>query len=172
MPTESCRVSDVVPASPEQIFFAWLDGRLHTAMTGGTATGTGVVGSRFTAWDGYIEGTTLELEPGRRIVQAWRTSEFPPASPDSRIEVMLEPAVGGTSVVILHSEIPEGQGRQYQEGWQEHYLGPMKAYFGKAMKKSAPAKKSASAKKTASRKKAPAKRGKKASKPARKARRR
>jgi hypothetical protein len=26
------------------------------------------VGGKFTAWDGYIEGITLEMEPDKRIV--------------------------------------------------------------------------------------------------------
>ncbi len=149
MPTESCRVSGVIAATPEQIYAAWLDSKKHGAMTGGAADITAAVGSRFTAWDGYIEGTTLHLEPGRRIVQAWRTSEFPVGSPDSRLEVLFAPADGGTEVTIIHSDIPEGQGHQYEEGWQDNYLIPMKAYFARP----APAKKKAARKASKSKKK-------------------
>src|SRR5687767_4141016 len=108
MPAESIRVSDVIPASAEQIYRSWLDSGQHGKMTGAPASGDASIGARFYAWDGYIEGSTVELEPSRRIVQRWRTSEFPAGSPDSRLEILLEPSGTGTTVTILHSEIPEG----------------------------------------------------------------
>lgn len=131
MATESIRLSVVLPASAQRIYRAWLDAREHAAFTGGKATSSSKVGGRFTAWDGYIEGKNLELKPERRIVQAWRTSEFPEDSPDSRLEVVLDPASGGTRLTLVHSDIPPGQGERYRSGWVKHYFEPMKAYFGK-----------------------------------------
>jgi activator of HSP90 ATPase len=85
-------------------------------------------GGAFQAWDGYITGTTLELEPGRRIVQSWRTSDFAPDDPDSRIEVLLEPAAEGTLFTLHHTNIPDGQSG-YEEGWRDNYFDPMRAFF-------------------------------------------
>ena len=56
------------------------------------------------AGDGYIQGRTLELEPHSRIVQAWRSTEFPDGSPDSRVEVILEATDGGTRLILRHSD--------------------------------------------------------------------
>ena len=67
-------VEAVISARPLVIYAAWLDGKSHTNMTGGEATGEPTVGSEFTAWDGYIWGNKLELEPASRILQSWRTS--------------------------------------------------------------------------------------------------
>ena len=124
-------VSDVLPAAPEAIYGAWLSSRDHGAMTGADAEIDPRPGGAFTAWDGYISGTTIELEPGRRIVQAWRTSEFDPADPDSRIEVLLEAADGGTRITLNHSNIPDGQ-PDYEQGWRDNYFDPMREYFGTA----------------------------------------
>src|SRR5229473_3937700 len=132
MATESIQVSGVVRAPPDRIYEAWLDSAEHSAMTGGRATIDANVGGRFTAWDGYIEGATLELEPGRRIVQRWRTSEFPSGAADSLVEIRLEPLEEGTRIIFLHSEIPEGQRTKYEQGWREHYLDPMDRYFAAA----------------------------------------
>ncbi len=132
MATESIQVSGVVRAPPDRIYEAWLDSAEHSAMTGGRATIDANVGGRFTAWDGYIEGATLELEPGRRILQRWRTSEFPPGAADSLVEIRLEPLEEGTRIIFLHSEIPEGQRTKYEQGWREHYLDPMDRYFAAA----------------------------------------
>jgi activator of HSP90 ATPase len=60
----------------------------------------------------------------------WRTSEFSEDAADSRFEVLLEPAKGGTKVTFRHSDIPEGQGKSYEQGWIDNYFTPMKAYFG------------------------------------------
>lgn len=127
---ESFEVSTFIPGvSAERVYRAWLDSREHGNFTGGEAVIEPVVGGRFTAWDGYIQGTTIDLDPGRRIVQAWRTTEFPPGSPDSRLEVVFEEAGDGTRVTLLHTEIPDGQGEDYRRGWDEHYFQPMRVYF-------------------------------------------
>ena len=127
---ESIEVSAVLPATPLRIYRAWLDSGQHSAMTGGGAAEVdAAVGGRFTAWDGYISGVTLETDAPRRIVQAWRTTEFPKRAKDSRLEVLLEKAAGGTKVTLRHTEIPKGQGEGYRQGWLDYYLAPMQAYF-------------------------------------------
>ena len=77
-------LSCALPAAPEAVYDAWLDSAAHSAMTGGEAKIRRRVGDRYSAWDGYIEGATLELVPGKRIVQFWRTSEFEASDPDDR----------------------------------------------------------------------------------------
>ena len=98
-------------------------------MTGGRATGSARVGGKFTAWDGYISGRNLELAPPSRIVQAWRTSDFPDDAPDSRLEISLAPAKGGTKVTLAQKDIPPGQADGYRRGWVEYYFTPMRRYF-------------------------------------------
>jgi activator of HSP90 ATPase len=130
MANEKIELSDIIPATPEQIYEAWLDPRQHEAMTGGAATMEHPeVGAIFSAWDGYIWGKNLELEPHGRIVQSWRTSEFPDGAPDSRLEILLRAVPEGTRVAFIHTEIPQGQGRQYEGGWRDYYFAPMKKYF-------------------------------------------
>ena len=124
-------VSTVLPATPEQVFRAWLSSDGHTAMTGSKARVEPRVGGSFTAWDGYITGRTAALKPYTRILQDWRTSEFPDDAPDSQIEILLEPVEGGTRLTLTHRNIPEGQAESYESGWDESYFQPMKAYFKK-----------------------------------------
>lgn len=146
---EQIEVSGTVAATPARVYMAWLDPAQHAAMTGGGAAECDpIVGGRFTAWDGYIAGTNLELVPEQRIVQAWRTTEFPADAPDSRVEVDLAPSDGGTVVTIRHFEIPDGQGEQYRKGWVDFYLSKMSKYFGVegAEKKAKPPAKKAPAK--------------------------
>jgi activator of HSP90 ATPase len=121
-------VSATIPASPKQVYDAWLSSKSHTSMTQSGAKVSARVGSAFTAWDGYISGRNLKLKPGKQIVQAWRTTEFSAADPDSQIEVLLEKSPGGTRLTLHHTNIPAGQS-DYKSGWRECYFEPMKKYF-------------------------------------------
>lgn len=125
-------VSDVIPAEPQQIYDAWIDSKGHANITGGQrARASEREGAAFTAWDGYITGTNVNLEPPRRIVQQWRTTEFTDADADSVIEVLLEPVEGGTRITVHHSNVPDGHTSYQDGGWQENYFDPMKQFFGK-----------------------------------------
>jgi activator of HSP90 ATPase len=125
------KLSAVIPAAPAKIYKAWLSAKGHTAMTGSPAKVSGKVGGKFSAWDGYIFGSTLELTPDSRIVQAWRTSEFADDDPDSHLKVDLKAVRGGTRVTFTHTRIPTGQADSYRQGWEDFYYKPMKEYFSK-----------------------------------------
>jgi activator of HSP90 ATPase len=103
-------ITETFPAKASEIYEAWLNSEGHSRMTGSAAQVDGRAGGKFTAWDGYIFGTTLELTLNQRIVQSWRTSEFPDDAPDSRVEVIFE---------------------EYRQGWDDFYFKPMKSYFSK-----------------------------------------
>jgi uncharacterized protein YndB with AHSA1/START domain len=122
-------VTATIPASPRVIYGAWLDSRRHSAMTGARATASLKVGGRFDAWDGYASGRNLELVPGKRVVQAWRTTDFPADAPDSRVTLRLSRVPGGTKVILSHSGLSAESG--YRQGWREFYFEPMKRYFGR-----------------------------------------
>jgi len=124
-------LSEMFPAQASDIYNAWLSSDGHYALTGSTANVDGTVGGKFSVWDGYIFGRTLELMPNQRIVQSWRTSEFPDEAPDSRLEVLLEEIVGGTKITLTHSEMPEDQVDSYKQGWEDFYFKPMREYFSK-----------------------------------------
>ncbi len=123
-------ISTTIPAAPEEVYKAWLDSKQHGEMTGAAAKVSAKVGGKFEAWDGYITGKNLDLEPGKRIVQAWRTSEFSDDEEDSKLEVILVKANSGTKLTIKHSNLPE-HGMQYKQGWVDSYFEPMKDYFEK-----------------------------------------
>jgi activator of HSP90 ATPase len=117
-----------LPAKAEAIYKAWLSTKGHSDMTGSPAKVDGRKGGDFTAWDGYIWGTFLELEKNKKIVQSWRTSEFPEEADDSHVEVILDEESGKTTLTLVHTNIPRGQD-SYKQGWEDFYFKPMKEYF-------------------------------------------
>ena len=121
-------VSAIIPATPQEIYTTWLSSEGHGAMTGSLASVSAKVGGEFDAWDGYIHGKNLELDPGKRIVQSWRTTEFSDDEPDSRIEITLELFGDQTKLTLRHTGLPP-HGGQYEQGWVESYFEPMQEYF-------------------------------------------
>ena len=120
----------IFSAKAVDIYKAFLSTQGHTQMTGNPAKVDGRVGGDFTAWDGYIWGTFLELEENKRIVQAWRTSEFPENAEDSRVEILLEETNGETKLTLIHTNIPERQAESYKTGWEDFYFKPMREWSG------------------------------------------
>lgn len=122
-------VSDVIPATPQAIYDAWLDSDGHTKMTGSPAHATANVGGSFDAWDGYLSGQNLVLEPGKRIVQSWKAKDYTESDGHSKIDITLQRVDGGTKITLVHSNVPDNQ-TGHQAGWGKHYFEPMKNYFG------------------------------------------
>lgn len=119
-----------INSKAEKFYEAYLSSEGHTALTGSPARVDGTVDGDFTAWDGYIQGMFLELEKNKRIVQAWRTAEFPEEAEDSIVEILLEEDHGKTKLTLKHTNIPEGQADEYKTGWEDFYFKPMREYFG------------------------------------------
>ena len=122
-------LSETFNASAETLYKAWLSTDGHTLMTGSPAKVDGREGGAFTAWDGYIWGIFLKLEPHKRITQSWRTSEFPGEADESHVELVFEQVGNETKLTLVHTEIPEEQDG-YKQGWLDFYFKPMKEYFG------------------------------------------
>jgi len=153
---ESIVVRFSLHAPAKAIYDAWLDSAKHTAMTGSPAKASRLVGGEFSAWEDYIQGKNLLLIENKKIVQSWRSAEFPEEAPDSVLSVQLTEREGITEVELEHRDIPPGQGVQYQSGWIEFYANPMQKFFSKVNaavdgKKTPAKRKSAAAKKTAQR---------------------
>lgn len=121
----------VIPATPDEVYDAFLDPKKHAAFTGSKATGSPKVGAKFTAWDGYISGKNLELEKGKRIVQEWVTTGWPEGYAPSRLELTFTRVKGGTEISMVHSNVPAEQADDYAQGWKDFYWKPLKEYFKK-----------------------------------------
>lgn len=130
--TKTIRHSEFFPGvEPQEIYSALLSGPKHSKMTGGKATGSTKAGGKFTAWDGYIAGKNVELDEGTRILQEWSTTQWPEGDPPSLLEWKFETKKGGTKVSLKHSKVRASQAASYEQGWQDYYFIPMKAYFSR-----------------------------------------
>lgn len=113
---------------PKEVYDAYLDSRRHARFTGQSASMSHKEGGRFTGGDTYISGYNLELIPGRRIVQAWRASEWPKGA-YSVLRLELRSKGRGTAMTVDHLAIPDEFRDGVDKGWYEFYWEPMKKYF-------------------------------------------
>lgn len=128
-PSRCIRQKVLIPAGKRDVYDALLDAQVHAAFTGAAATCERWVGGKFTAWDGYIFGRNLILESGQRIVQEWKTTEWPKGFPPSILEFILKPKGRKTEVRLTQLHVPPSQAKQYQKGWKDFYWNPLKRYF-------------------------------------------
>jgi len=114
----------------EKLYNDWLDSKAHSLFTGGEAHISNKINSAFTCWDGYISGTIKELEPNKRILHSWKTSEFKEQDEDSVLEVLFEKLSADKTLFILnHWNLSKSDVEKYKSGWIEHYLNPMKDFY-------------------------------------------
>ena len=127
--TTSIKQKQFIPAEPIEVYDAFLSEEKHSAFTGARATCERFVGGKFTAWDGYIAGKNVKLESGRRIVQEWKTSEWPKGYKPSVLEFTFKKKGDGTEVHLLQKNVPVSQAENYDKGWIDYYWTPLKKYF-------------------------------------------
>ncbi|NUN11952.1 SRPBCC domain-containing protein [Candidatus Micrarchaeota archaeon] len=120
---------EIQRCTPEQVYSVLMNTAKHEKMTGSKAKIDPKVGGKFTAWDGYISGENVELVPGRKIIQKWRTLEWPADAEDSVFQLELFKTKTGTKIVMTHSKVPADQADNYAQGWTDYYWNPMRAYF-------------------------------------------
>ncbi len=117
-------------ANPRAVYEALMDSRRHAAFTGMPARIDRRPGGRFTAYGPYLEGVTIELVPNTKIVQFWRSRNWPPYH-YSTVTFTLAPVRGGTRLRFTQEGVPNNDYREKRSGWVSSYWEKMKAYLGR-----------------------------------------
>ena len=117
--------------TPHEVYEALMDSKKHTEFTVASAKISRKVGGKFTAYDGYIEGTNLELALGKKIVQKWRGSDWPKRH-YSVATFLLQKIKTGTKLKFVQTGVPDEQYKPISHGWHEHYWDKMKRMFEEA----------------------------------------
>lgn len=117
----------IIPATPEEVYMALTNPLTLSIWTGESAEMTTEPGSEFSLWDGSIAGKNLEFVEGKKIVQQWYFGETEQA--ESIVTIKLHPNPKGTSVELIHTNIPDEDYKDIAEGWDNSYFGPLREFF-------------------------------------------
>jgi activator of HSP90 ATPase len=115
--------------TPAELYELFMDSAKHTAATGMPAKISRKVGGKWSAFGGMIFGQTLAVVPNRMIVQAWRSSGWKKADPDSVLVVQFEKTRSGAAAHLAHLGVPRYDHKGVTKGWAEYYWEPWKAYL-------------------------------------------
>lgn len=125
--TKTIRQSVTFKAAPEEVYGALMDSSKHSEFSGAKASISNEVGGKFTAYGGGLEGTNLELVPGKKIVQAWRAEmEHWPKGHYSKVVFLLKKVKDGTRLAFTQSSVPVACFASISQGWHDYYWKPMK----------------------------------------------
>jgi activator of HSP90 ATPase len=124
----------VFPASPEEIYDTLVNPTRHSEFTGLKAENEVKVGGRFMAGNGYITGKNIALQSGKKIVQEWKTREWPEGYPPSILKITLKKVDQGTKLTLNQTRVPSSQVEYYANGWKEYYWKPLMNYLNKGEK--------------------------------------
>ena len=116
-------------ASPEAVFEAFVNPEIVEEWSGSEATMSAEVGFAWSLWGGSIIGTNVEVVPNQKLVQDWKEEKW---DKPSRVTFTLTANGKGTTVHLLHENIPDASANSIDGGWKEYYLGPMQALFALA----------------------------------------
>lgn len=126
---DALRISEKFFVHPDILWNAWMDSREHSDFTESEAEIDPRPGGLFTAAKGYVNGKTLELDPGQKIIQSWRTKDFQESDSDSILELTFTEIPEGCLLNLYHYNLPSETAEEYTRGWEEYYFKPMRRYF-------------------------------------------
>ena len=84
------------------------------------------VGGTFSTDAGKVTGLNVDLVPGRRLVRAWRRSDFPEGIYSMAAITLAPTPRGGTELVLTHRGVPKHLLDQIEDYWRRVYWAPMK----------------------------------------------
>jgi uncharacterized protein YndB with AHSA1/START domain len=129
--TKTIEQEIVIHATPSKVFEALIDQKKHARFTGEPAKISRRVGGAFTCYGGYIKGITLELVPAKRIVQAWRSRNWPKGV-YCIVRFELSKSSGGrTKLRFSQIGVPADDYKEKNAGWKSHYWKPLKGILAK-----------------------------------------
>lgn len=115
-----------IKAEPQDVFTALTNPFSIELWSGAQAIMSPEVGFEFSLWDGDIIGKNLEVIPNEKLVQEWYFGEEVDEN-RSIVTLKLWEKKSNTSVELNHTNIPSEAYDNIVEGWNEAYLGAIKA---------------------------------------------
>lgn len=116
----------IIKAEPEEVYAALTRPATIRLWTGADAEMSEEPGSEFSLWEGSIAGKNLEFEKGKKIVQEWY---FGDQEESSIVTIKLHPHKSGTSVELIHTNIPEEAFEDISTGWDEQYFADLEDFY-------------------------------------------
>jgi activator of HSP90 ATPase len=121
----------LIRATPGEIYDALMDDKKHSQFTGEPAKIRAKTGGVFTCYDDYIHGINLELVPGKCVIQAWRSKNWPARHYSVVTFALSKKASRTTELHFTQIGVPATDYADKNKGWRTHYWEPLKKFLEK-----------------------------------------
>jgi activator of HSP90 ATPase len=109
---------------PKAVYEMLTQGKKFEALGGGAAKISAKPGGAISLFDGYATGFNVELVPGKRVVQAWRASDWPKGV-WSIVTFQMKKDGKGTALTLDQVGHPQSDESSLFSGWHDFYWKPM-----------------------------------------------
>jgi len=115
-------------APSEVVYSLLMDSKKHSAFSEAPAKVSNKIGGKVSCYGGYIDAINVELNPGKKIIQAWRGSDWK-AGDWSIVVYNLKNKGKKTELTFEQHGIPNEHAKHINKGWHEHYWVKMNDYI-------------------------------------------
>jgi len=116
----------IIAATPEEVYLALTIEPTIELWTGAKAQMQAEPDTEFSLWEDSIVGKNIEFEENKKIVQQWYFGE---ENEPSIVTIKLHPHKQGTSVELIHTNIPDEDFDNITDGWNQDYFGSLIDFY-------------------------------------------
>ena len=132
MKTKSIKQTVTFNAPSDRVYHLLMNEKKHAAFTGSKAIMSNKVNGKFDVFAGYCHGYNIELEEGKKIIQAWHFNEEGwPEDHYSICTFLFEQVDNKTKMTFFQTGVPEESVESLKGGWKEFYWEAMKDFLKK-----------------------------------------
>lgn len=119
-----------INAPVDKVWKALVDSKQIDGWGGGPAKMDDKKGTKFSLWGGSIWGENTEVVENKKLVQDWYSdTDNKKWTEPSKVTFSLSEKQGKTELELIHTNVPDADADDIDDGWKEYYLGPLKDYL-------------------------------------------
>jgi activator of HSP90 ATPase len=123
---KTIRQHHFIKATPEEVFTAITNPFTIELWSGYPAQMEAREGTEFSIFEGDIAGRNIKISENKELVQEWY---FGDRQEESIVTISLKPHQSGTKVSLEHTNVPDEEAEEFEEGWNVTYWGAIKEFF-------------------------------------------
>jgi activator of HSP90 ATPase len=130
MKAKSFTLSASFPFSSEAVFTAFTNARQIAVWSGQKGKIQPTIGGKMELFDGWVKGTVLAYESGKRLSFTWKPVEWAKESQSSIETCSFNAIKNGSKLTLKHSGFPnDSELQSHKVGWTEFVFDPLKMYL-------------------------------------------
>ncbi len=112
-----------INASVDKVWDALVNPKTIDKWGGGPAKMNDQEGFEFEFWGGDIYGKNKEVIKNKKLVQEWFSGKW---EKPSIVTFLLESLEDNIKVELIHTDIPDEEADDIEQGWKDYYMIPLK----------------------------------------------